>query len=662
MNYGRYKIVQELGRGAMGVVYQAHDPQIDRLIALKVLRQDRVTSDDFVKRFLKEAKAIGRLSHPGIVTVYDIGQDHGTIYIAMEYLDGTALDGVMAGQKFSPEEIVDIGSQVASALDYAHQKGIIHRDIKPPNIICTSNGTVKVTDFGIARIEDAAGQQQTKAGEILGTPLYMSPEQVSGMTVDGRSDIYSLGLILYELATGTRPFKGSNLTTIFKAITQDIPQPVLELSQDIPAELSSTIMQCLDKEPGNRYPSGEKLTKALTRSLPSSPQRSQLKNDSKSQTSNLMPLLLILFSLIGLGIGVLVYYTTNSHNQLIKPFSSPEKTNIKKDIISHQQVSSAEAEKKPVKTKPDITPDNQPAPKITKQSITRLEPKAKKKTISQSKQAPQTTTKETSSIAIITRDPDQNLTHPQEQDVVQEVKIKQEEKSNSKNVLDFLFSTISGNKKEAGKQKENATIQKQTPQTSAHEKPAFELIPPDSGLDLTEHDNETSFSVIESNEELQNKDVKVDLLYTSPQKPPKERTLPEDNLTLQDKPIQIAAPEKSAFELIPHKSEQDLTQTDKNDLSSNSSNVLPLDLLPENVEEKNIEIIKFTTLRLKSRPEGAKLFINGDFKGNTPMDLKLPADKYEVQLRLKDHENWEAQLDLSGGGIFPHSQRMFPKD
>jgi len=175
MNYGRYQVVSEIGRGSMGVVYQAHDPHIDRLVALKVLRQDRVSSEDYVKRFLKEATAVGRLSHRGIVTVFDIGQDHGTIYIAMELLEGTPLDEVIKQRKIDFDLIVRIGREVAGALHYAHQKGIVHRDIKPANIICSENGEIKVTDFGIAHIEDPDGQQMTQAGEILGTPRLYEP-------------------------------------------------------------------------------------------------------------------------------------------------------------------------------------------------------------------------------------------------------------------------------------------------------------------------------------------------------------------------------------------------------------------------------------------------------------------------------------------------------
>ena len=207
MNYGRYEVVDEIGKGSMGVVYRAYDPQINRHIALKLLRQDRVTSEELVQRFLKEAQAMGGLSHPNIATVYDTGRDHGTIFIAMEILRGKSLKDLMAEKTLNLNEIVHIGVQVAEALDFAHQKGIVHRDIKPSNIIIDPNGNAKITDFGIAHIEDPAGNQQTIPGQILGTPLYMSPEQVMSNPVDGRSDLYSLGVILYEMATGNTPLK-----------------------------------------------------------------------------------------------------------------------------------------------------------------------------------------------------------------------------------------------------------------------------------------------------------------------------------------------------------------------------------------------------------------------------------------------------------------------
>jgi eukaryotic-like serine/threonine-protein kinase len=263
MQYGRYQIVKELGKGNMGVVYQAHDPQIDRSVALKVLRPDRVVSEAFVTRFVKEARAIGRLSHPHIVTVYDVGEDHGTIYIAMEYLQGEPFNDVIHSGRLSVAQSVDIARQIAEALDYAHAKGIVHRDIKPSNIILDAQNRVKLTDFGIARIEDAAAAGQTQAGEILGTPIYMSPEQVMGQSVDGRSDLYSLGVIVYEMVSGRRPFTGNNIAALFRAITQDTPESPADIDPFVPKKLSDAIMRSLAKQPENRFQTGREMAAAL---------------------------------------------------------------------------------------------------------------------------------------------------------------------------------------------------------------------------------------------------------------------------------------------------------------------------------------------------------------------------------------------------------------
>ena len=263
MQYGRYEIIKKIGKGGMGVVYQAHDPQIDRPVALKVLREDRVVSEDFVLRFFKEAKFIGRLSHPNIVTVYDVGRDHGTIYIAMEYLQGQPFNEVIRSGKLSVEKIIDIALQVANALGYAHEKGIVHRDIKPSNIILTDEGNVKLTDFGIARAEDSNAAQQTQAGVILGTPFYMSPEQVMGKRVDGRSDLFSLGVILYELIVGRKPFEGDHFTAIFRAITDDIPVAPLRIDDSIPQSFSDLIMKALSKNPDKRFQTSKEMGDAL---------------------------------------------------------------------------------------------------------------------------------------------------------------------------------------------------------------------------------------------------------------------------------------------------------------------------------------------------------------------------------------------------------------
>jgi serine/threonine protein kinase len=301
MKYGRYEVVREIGKGSMGVVYQAHDPQIDRLVALKVLRQDRLTSEDFVRRFLKEAKAIGRLSHPNIVTVYDVGEDQGTVYLAMEFLEGAPMNKVVEERKLGPEEVVRLGIQVAETLEYAHKKGIVHRDVKPSNIIVQTDGQIKITDFGIAHIEDPSASVQTQAGEILGTPAYMSPEQVVSRPVDGRSDLFSLGIILYELSTGRRPFGGDSLASVFNAITQETPSPPSKVNPALSASLSQIIMKCLRKIPDERFESGMTLAEALKGIL-----REKELGAGKAPTSEKKPrrafyLALIVVALIAVG-------------------------------------------------------------------------------------------------------------------------------------------------------------------------------------------------------------------------------------------------------------------------------------------------------------------------------------------------------------------------
>jgi serine/threonine protein kinase len=263
MKYGRYQIEDEIGQGSMGIVYKAHDPQINRQIALKILREDRISNEELVQRFLKEAQAMGGLPHANIAAVYDTGRDHNTIFIAMELLMGQSLRDVMRDRRLNHQEIVHIGVQVAEALDFAHQRGIVHRDIKPSNIIIDPRNRIKITDFGIAHIEDPAVTQQTIPGEILGTPLYMSPEQVNSEPVNGRSDLYSLGVILYELTTGTNPFKGDSLPAIFQSILQDTP-PAPELG-DTPMSrpLSDLILKSLSKDPNKRFQTGSEMAQPL---------------------------------------------------------------------------------------------------------------------------------------------------------------------------------------------------------------------------------------------------------------------------------------------------------------------------------------------------------------------------------------------------------------
>src|SRR5262249_44362207 len=265
---GRYEVLSELGKGAMGVVYLARDPVIGRMVAIKTIRASSMGDDDsesreFRERFIREAQTAGILSHPNIVTIHDIGEDAETqiSFIAMEYIEGKTLKGLLLEKAaFDSDQIADMIAQVAEAMDYAHRKGIIHRDIKPANIIVTADEKVKITDFGIAKI---ASSNLTTTGQFLGTPNYMSPEQVSGSPVDGRSDIFSLGVVLYELLTRRKPFSGENLTAIsYKIVHEDFTPPA-ELSAEVPPEFNPIVARAMAKDPWNRYQRGKDFALAL---------------------------------------------------------------------------------------------------------------------------------------------------------------------------------------------------------------------------------------------------------------------------------------------------------------------------------------------------------------------------------------------------------------
>jgi serine/threonine-protein kinase len=296
----------------MGVVYNAHDPNLDIILALKVLRKDRLTNDPFVRRFMAEARALGRLDHPEIVRVYNVDQDGEEVYIAMEFIQGEPISSLMKKRQFNPEEIADFGARMAEALDYAHKKGIIHRDVKPSNILCTTDGKLKITDFGIAHIEDPSGVEETQAGEILGTPAYMSPEQVLGKPVDGRSDIFSLGIILYEMATRTRPFQGQGMNAIFNAITNETPQPVTTVNQEIPGALSVVIMKCLNKSPEARYPGGRELAAALRSAVKVSEQVIPIVTSTGEKSKKPVPIMIIAGSLVAASIVVFLFVGRSS--------------------------------------------------------------------------------------------------------------------------------------------------------------------------------------------------------------------------------------------------------------------------------------------------------------------------------------------------------------
>jgi serine/threonine protein kinase len=264
---GRYEVVSELGKGAMGIVYLARDPVIGRMVAIKTIRvsagSDEEDTQEFRERFVREAQTAGILSHPNIVTIHDIGEDPETqvSFIAMEYIEGKNLKMLLGEKtKFPYDQVSEIVAEVAEALDYAHRKGIIHRDVKPANIIITTDGKVKITDFGIAKI---ASSNLTTTGQFLGTPNYMSPEQVSGSPVDGRSDLFSLGVVLYELLTSRKPFQGDNLTAISYKIVHEDHTPPAELAPEIPLEFNDIVGRAMAKDPWNRYQRGKDLALEL---------------------------------------------------------------------------------------------------------------------------------------------------------------------------------------------------------------------------------------------------------------------------------------------------------------------------------------------------------------------------------------------------------------
>ena len=266
---GRYRILDKLGQGGMAAVYKAHDPSIDRTIAIKFLHTDLCRNEQYRSRFLREARVAGVLSHPNIVTVFDVGEIESRPYIAMELLDGTPLNEVVAAESRMPiREVVEIGIQLASALDYAHRKGIFHRDIKPSNIVrLKGTNTVKVTDFGIARVVTSDLTEHTQIGDVLGTPHYMSPEQALGQKVDGRSDLFSTGVVLYQLLTGQRLFEADSVASLMYCIAKEEPRPIEQLRSDVPAALRRVVERCLSKKPERRFQTGRELQDALLRVL-----------------------------------------------------------------------------------------------------------------------------------------------------------------------------------------------------------------------------------------------------------------------------------------------------------------------------------------------------------------------------------------------------------
>ena len=260
---GRYKILGELGRGAMGVVYKAEDPNLDRIVALKtiIVDEDAEGREEYHKRFILEAKAAGKLTHANIVTTFDCGEHDGLAYLAMELLEGTDLRSRMLKESIAPAEAVEIARQVAEGLAYAHERGVVHRDIKPGNIMLSKRGQAKIMDFGLARMR--AADHKTSTGMVLGTPRYMSPEQISGLPVDQRSDIFSLGIVLYEMLTGTRLFAGEDMAQVTHQITEFEHIPPTRQVPGLPAMVDFVVARALKKDPAVRYQDARELASDL---------------------------------------------------------------------------------------------------------------------------------------------------------------------------------------------------------------------------------------------------------------------------------------------------------------------------------------------------------------------------------------------------------------
>jgi serine/threonine-protein kinase len=359
MKIGRYEILDEIGQGAMGTVYQARDPLIERTVAIKTvsLTQLRQEGADAESRFLREAQSAGRLSHPNIVTIYDVGEADGLAYIAMEYLSGATLRDVMNRGPIPLDLALDTAMQMAEALAFAHEHGVIHRDIKPANVVVTGQrGRVKLTDFGIAHLVNS---DHTQIGQMLGSPRYMSPEQAMGREIDGRSDIFSLGAVLYEMLTGQYAFDGDSLPTIVYRVIHETPVPATSLRPQLPDGLPSLLTRMLDKNPDAR-PDARALVNALHALLPVA--QPVPAPPPSIRVPRLLPALafgtpIAVFLLIGVGIIVIEYFLPPLPKNMPVPVSPSIRT---PQEIASQPPNTGEASAPP---SPAVTETGRPANK-----------------------------------------------------------------------------------------------------------------------------------------------------------------------------------------------------------------------------------------------------------------------------------------------------------
>jgi predicted Ser/Thr protein kinase len=262
--FGRYEILEQLGAGSMGAVFKAHDPVMGRDVAIKTILAHAIEGpqgEEFRERFFREAKAAGRLNHPGIVTVFDVSEHEGTPFLVMEFVPGRTLQSILqSGERLDMDAVCDLGIQLAEALHYAHRNGVIHRDIKPANVLITADNRAKIADFGVAKLLES---QVTATSQLLGTPAYMAPEQFTGVPVDGRADLFAMGVVLYWMATGDKPFTGDTILAVQYKVVHTDPVPPRKLNPTIPQTLEAVITKCLAKDPSQRHQSGEELARDL---------------------------------------------------------------------------------------------------------------------------------------------------------------------------------------------------------------------------------------------------------------------------------------------------------------------------------------------------------------------------------------------------------------